>query len=285
MGREGSVGGSSRTRRLTALLKASHPEPVAAVTAITAILSAAAGRGPGGTALAAATVLSGQLFTGWTNDLRDAPLDRAQGRRDKPVAAHEIDARTVRIAAAAALVATLPLSLANGPRAAAVHLTAVAAAAAYNLWLKPTPASVLPYALAFALLPCFVTLGLPHDPHWPPASAVAAGALLGAGAHFTQSLPDLEADTANGIRSLPALIGPAKSAVAAAALLLAATAAIAFGPGTPGVLEEAALAAAALLSAAVIAAERTNHAKAAFRLTLAVAAVAVAAFVASGGRL
>ena len=184
MGGEGSVRGRSRSRGLTALLRASHPEPVAAVTALTAILSATAGRGAAGIALAAAAVLSGQLFTGWTNDLHDASLDRAQHRDDKPLAAGQVDAKTVRTAALAALAATLPLSLANGPRAAAVHLTAVAAAAAYNLRLKPTPASVLPYALAFALLPCFVTLGLPHDAHWPRPWAVAAGALLGAGAQI-----------------------------------------------------------------------------------------------------
>jgi len=253
---------------------------VAAVTAAAVILSLAAGRGAG-TLVAGAAVLAGQLFTGWTNDLHDAELDRSQGRRDKPILAGEIEAASVRTAAAGALVATVVLSLANGIPAAAVHLVAVAVAAAYNLALKPSVASVAPYALAFALLPCFVTLGLPAQ-RWPPAWAPLAGALLGAAAHFTQSLPDIGKQREGG---LPARIGAGPSALAAAALLLAAVAVITFGPGRPGPFAIAALVVAAGLAAAILVLAALGRFTAAFRATLAIAAVAVAGFLASGRSL
>ena len=253
---------------------------MAAVTAATAILSLAAGRGAG-TIVAAAAVLAGQLFTGWTNDLHDAELDRSQGRSEKPIAAGEIEASTVRGAAAAALAATVVLSLANGVPAAAVHLVAVAAAAAYNLLLKSTAASVLPYALAFALLPCFVTLGLPVH-RWPPVWAPLAGGLLGAGAHFTQSLPDIGRDRERG---LPARLGILPSAGAAAILLLGAVAAATFGAGSPGPVAVAALVVATGLAAAILALAALGRFTAAFRTTLAIAGVAVAGFLVSGRSL
>ena len=50
-----------------------------------------------------------------------------------------------------------------GWRAALAHLVAVGCAWAYDLGLKSTVVSALTYAAAFALLPVFVTLGLPDD--------------------------------------------------------------------------------------------------------------------------
>src|SRR5205807_4487834 len=101
------------------------------------------------------------------------------------------------------------------------HLAAIAAATAYNLGLKATAVSVVPYAVAFALLPAFVTLGLPAG-RWPPAWALASGALIGAGAHFTQVLPDIEADRRQHLLGLPQRIGPRPSTILAAALLTSA---------------------------------------------------------------
>ncbi|MFD0527700.1 hypothetical protein ACFQ1I_11740 [Kitasatospora arboriphila] len=100
-----------------------------------------------------------QLSIGWSNDCIDSARDTAAGRADKPLARGALTAgaltpRAVGTAAAAALAAAVPLSLACGTRAGAAHLTGVAAGWAYNLRLKRTAASWLPYAVAFgALLP------------------------------------------------------------------------------------------------------------------------------------
>ncbi|MFD8291017.1 UbiA family prenyltransferase [Streptomyces lavendulae] len=211
------------------LVRACHPVPAAGVTLFAGALAAAAGRGPAGTALTAAAVAAGQLSVGWSNDRADLRRDRATGRRDKPLATGALPAAAVTRAAVGALLLCVPLSLAAGPLAGAAHLVGVGAAWAYNLRLKATAASWVPYALAFGLLPAFVTLALPGRP-WPPLWLTGAAALLGAGAHFANVLPDIADDLATGVRGLPQRLGARRSAAVAAGLVLASTACLLLGP-------------------------------------------------------
>lgn len=195
------------------LLRACHPEPALTVTVLVTALAATAGRGPLGCLLVASAVLTGQLSVGWCNDRLDRERDIAAGRADKPLATGDLAGSTVSRAAATALALCVPLSLASGALAGAAHLTGVAAAWAYNLGVKRTALSWLPYALGFGLLPAFVTLGLPGHP-WPPGWIVGAGALLGVGAHLTNVLPDIEDDLragCAGCRTGWAGAGPAPS--------------------------------------------------------------------------
>jgi 4-hydroxybenzoate polyprenyltransferase len=214
---------------------ACHPLPTAAVTALVGAVAAAAGRGVGGTAAVVAAVLAGQLSVGWANDALDAGRDSAVGRTDKPAAGGGITPREVAAAAGLALVLCLPLSLLSGPRAAAAHLVGVVAGGwAYDLGLKRTLWSPLPYAIGFASLPAFVALGLPAHP-WPAWWAVTGAALLGVGAHFVNVLPDLADDHATGVAGLPQRLGATRSVVLAGTVLGTALAVIALGPpGAPG---------------------------------------------------
>ncbi|WP_244291360.1 UbiA family prenyltransferase [Streptomyces subrutilus] len=211
------------------LLAACHPLPAAAVTLFAAALAAAAGRDLAGGAAAVGAVAAGQLSVGWSNDRADLRRDRAVGRRDKPLVAGTVRPAAVTGAAGLALLLCVPLSLAGGLLAGTVHLVGVAAAWGYNLWLKRTAASWLPYALAFGLLPAFVTLGLPGAP-WPPLWLTAAAALLGAGAHFANVLPDIADDLATGVAGLPQRLGVRCSAALAALLVLGSAAALVVGP-------------------------------------------------------
>jgi 4-hydroxybenzoate polyprenyltransferase len=263
------------------LFRCSHPEPVVAVTVIVTALALAAGRGPAMSTLMAAAVLAGQLFVGWTNDLRDRDRDAAAGRTDKPLASGQVPRPTVLVAASVAAVLTVPLSLLTGLASGTAHLAAVAVATLYNLGLKRTPFSIVPYAVAFGLVPAFVTLGPPIT-HNPPLWATAAGALLGAGGHFTQTLPDLERERAAGIRGLPHLLGPRTSALAGPALMAAAAACVALGPRRPNALLYGGLAAAVILLGLIVVSAVTNRLQLAFRLTLLTAAVVVATVVAAG---
>jgi 4-hydroxybenzoate polyprenyltransferase len=270
-------------RTALGLIKACHPEPTAAVTAVATLLALATGRGLPGVLAAAAAVLASQLAVGWSNDAIDAARDAAVGRRDKPIVAGAVSRRTVAVCAAVAAAATVPLGLLSGVAAGLVATVGLASALLYNWPLKSTPASVLPYAVSFAALPAFVVLGVSRPPWW----LLTAGALLGAGAHFANVLPDFDDDAHTGVRGLPHRIGPRASVVAAAALLFAATAVLAFGPPGPaswaGVLAFAG--AAVVLGAGAYAASHRPASRAAFRSVLVVAVLDVVLLLSAGLRV
>lgn len=253
---------------MRALLQAGHPEPSLAVTAATCGLAAGAGRPAAGVVWVGAAVLAGQLSIGWGNDWLDHARDRAAGRTGKPAATGKVAPATVRAAALAALAACVPLSLASGAAATGVHLVGVGAGWAYNLGLKTTAASVVPYALAFALIPVFVWWGLDGRPA-PPWWAVVAACLIGAGAHFTQTLPDLDADERTGVRGLPQRLGPRRSLLAAAGLIGAGAVAVTAGVGVGDLPTSLAAGASLLLVAGILAAGLAGRARLAFHLTVA----------------
>ncbi|MDQ1697086.1 MAG: hypothetical protein QOJ03_2439 [Frankiaceae bacterium] len=264
--------------RLRGLLLATHALPSLAVTAFFAATALAAGVGPRSFLLGGA-VLVGQASVGWANDFLDAPLDVAARRLDKPVARGLVSRQLVGACAAAALVADVPLSLALGWRPGAAHLAAVGSAWLYNALLKRTWASFVPYALSFGLVPVIVATMLPGAP-LPQAAIVAAGAACGVAAHFANTLGDVEADAATGVRGLPQLLGPRVSTVVAALFIAAAS-------GLLVVATDAAplsIAAAAVDVVAVVTVlVRGGHRELAFRLVIAAVAVLVAAFVVDGG--
>ncbi|MGI5212990.1 UbiA family prenyltransferase [Plantactinospora sp. CA-290183] len=269
------------------LVRASHPEPALAVTTVSALLAWGIGHPPGAIAAVALTVLASQLAIGWVNDRLDADRDAAVGRRDKPIAAGMIGRRAVGVAGALAAVATPLPALALNLTAAAWATVALVSALLYNWPLKSTPVSVLPYAVSFGTLPAFVVLALPGAPA-PPVWLVVAGALLGAGAHFANVLPDLADDARTGVRGLPHRLGRAGSQAAAAGLLLGATATLVLGPpGPPSWAGLAAIAVAAVVPTAGwyagrVAARRGERPVAAFRAVMLVAVIDVVLLVASG---
>ncbi|MGV9326133.1 UbiA family prenyltransferase [Streptosporangium sandarakinum] len=280
-GREGRRGSAGAIRAAWALARACHPGPTAAVTAMVAALAVASGRDAAGCVLVAAAVLAGQLSIGWCNDAVDAGRDVAAGRTGKPVAEGAVGARTVWAAAAVAAALCVPLSLASGPAAGTAHLAGVAAAWAYDLRLKATALSWLPYAVGFGSLPAFVALGLPGHP-WPAWWAVLAAALLGCGAHLANVLPDIPADLATGVRGWPQRLGEARVRVLVPLPLLLATAVLALAPpGPPGAGGWAALAAAvALTGAGTLLGGRSPRVP--FATAIAVAAVGVVLLLARG---
>nr|WP_246280924.1 UbiA family prenyltransferase [Cellulomonas humilata] len=211
---------------------ACHPAPTVAVTAFAVAMAAGAGA-PGATvALVGAAILTGQLSVGWSNDWIDAGRDAAVGRPDKPVGSGRLSVAAVRTAALSATVACVVLSLALGWRAGLVHLATVASAWAYNARLKSTVWSWAPYAFSFGFLPLAIALALPGAPvaaWW----AMAAGALLGVGAHGANVIPDLQDDHATGVRGLPHRVGGTATSIGTAVALLSATGLVVLAPAGP----------------------------------------------------
>lgn len=272
----------ARASSVPALVAASHPAPAVAVTTLAALLAVAADLGIAPGTLVTGVVLLGQLSIGWSNDWLDATRDTAVGRRDKPVATGAVPALLVAHAARAALLMALVTSTALGTRAAIAHTVLVGCGWAYNLGLKRSVWSWVPYALAFGLLPAVVTLSR-TDASLPAPWAVAAGALLGVGAHLANVLPDLDDDRATGVRGLPHRLGGGGTGVLAPVVLLVASVVVVLGPpGRPSGLALVGLAvAAALVVTAAVAATR-GHTRLPFTAAMLVALVDVVLLVANG---
>jgi 4-hydroxybenzoate polyprenyltransferase len=213
---------------MSGLIRAAHPGPAIAVVVLATLLSVSSGLTPGQVVLVASAVLAGQLSVGWSNDLIDEARDRAVNRADKPLASGAVTRRTVLLACALAVIATIVLSLACGWAAGLVHLVCVASAWAYNLGVKATAWSWAPYAVSFGGLVVFVSLA---GGTWPPWWLPVVGALLGVGAHLLNVLPDLADDAATGVRGLPHRLGPRLIPRVAAAVLLTATVLLTVGAG------------------------------------------------------
>jgi 4-hydroxybenzoate polyprenyltransferase len=254
---------------------------VVVVTALTAVMAVTSGGGTARIVLTTVAVLAGQLSIGWCNDAYDARRDIAAGRRRKPVVDGAIEVRHVWMAAYVALALCVPLSLSCGVRAGTVHLVGVAAAWAYDLRLKATAWSWVPYAVGFATLPSFVALGLPGQP-WPPWWVVTAGALLGVGAHLGDVLPDIRSDLALGVRGWPHRFGPEGARLLLPVPLVTATAVLALGPaGPPDRWGATALAVAVLVAATGTVMGRRRE-RTAFGAAVVVAAVDVVLLVLRG---
>lgn len=215
-------------RKLLDLVLSSHPGPGCAVTAVTVILGVGVGLEPWRVILLGVAMLLGQSSVGWSNDWLDAKRDRAVGRSDKPVAAGRISVTAVRAAAIASAVLAVVLTAPLGWPATLAHTVFIASAWAYNLGLKSTIASVLPYVVSFGILPLIVTLAL-TEPAMASPWAIAAGSLLGIAAHIANVLPDLEDDRATNVRGLPHRLGSRASALLIATSLVAASCSIVFG--------------------------------------------------------
>jgi 4-hydroxybenzoate polyprenyltransferase len=259
--------------RVRLLVGAAHIGPSLAVTLVVLLLAITQDLPPFRAAAVTAAVLAGQLTIGWGNDLVDRDRDRQVGRLDKPLATQELDTAVVRAALALAGIACVVLSLLVGWRSAAVHLgLGVGSGHAYNLVLKRTRWSWVPFAVAFGTLPAVVTLAdVPY--HWPPLWMSVSAAALGVAAHFLNALPDFDADAATGVSGLPHRLGRVRTRVVATALLVLASVIAALGP-SGGLGRWSAVALVLVAGLAVVAA--TGRGKAPFAAAVAIALVDVA---------
>ena len=267
---------AGRGRAVRGLALSCHPMPCLAVTAFAVALALSAGLAGWRVVLLGAAVLSGQLSIGWLNDYVDRDLDLAAGRPDKPLAAGGVEASTVRLAFASAVVVCVVTSLALGWLPGLLHLVAVASAYSYDLWLKSTLWSWLPFAVSFGLLPAVVTTCLAGQP-FPRPEILFAGATLGVAAHLANTVKDTEADARTGVSGFPQRIGPRASLSLAAVLV--ALGGLAVGLADPGSWLTWAFAAAAVGAAVVAVGSRRT----AFAGTVVAAALVVAGVVVSGG--
>jgi 4-hydroxybenzoate polyprenyltransferase len=225
-----SAASGAKPSKPLALLRSAHPGPSLAITVITVGLGFGAGLDALRLTFLGLAMLAGQLSVGFSNDWIDAERDRAVGRTDKPIAQGWISVAAIRAAAwvcvGLMVVLTIPLGWASG----LVLFCAVVLAWAYNLGLKKSVFSVVPYFLSFGSLPAIVTLARP-TPSGAALWALGVGGLLGIAGHFANTLPDFEDDEATGVAGLPQRLGRRWSSAITYVVLLAGSVLEFFGAG------------------------------------------------------
>lgn len=178
----------------------------------------------------------------------------------------------MRAATGSALVLTTVASLCLGLVPGVLHLVLVATGWAYNLGLKRTVLSWLPYAVCFGGLPVVVSLAVRHDAG--PVWIVLAGALLGVGAHLVNAVPDLEDDRRTGVVGLSHRLGARHSIDLASVLMVAGTVvAVVVPAGGPDIVGVVVLTG----SVALLIVGRLTPGKGPFRAVLGIALVNVIA--------
>lgn len=204
---------------LPALLRAAHFGPTVLVTAIAFFVATFEFTTFESIQIACA-IFAGQLVVGWSNDVVDFPLDTAAKRIKKPLVAGEISVGLLQKLIPLALVSATLISLIGplGLSGTLVHLLGLLSATLYNLKLKSTIFSPLPYIISFGALPWAIFLAADTT---PPLWIYLALALFTTSFHFLNVLKDLQWDLEQGVLGLPQRIGQTRSVITASILALA----------------------------------------------------------------
>ncbi|SDG63709.1 UbiA family prenyltransferase [Microbacterium sp. 77mftsu3.1] len=273
-------------RTARALWGSTHPGPSLVVTVLSLALGIAAGLEPWRLIVLVVAVFAGQVSVGLSNDAIDLFRDATVGRSDKPLVRGDTRVRTAWIAAGIALGVAVLLSAVLGWGMLFAHVIALVSAWSYNAGLKATPASLLPFLVSFGIFPSLATLSAPAP---QPAAlwAAFAGAMLGAGVHLTNVLPDLDDDRRTGVRGLPHRIGPAASVMLAVVGIVVAAIAVLIGSLVEGASPLAMIAFALLVTgiaaAVMIRMRRRGPDRTGFRLVMLAALVLALQLVVASG--
>ena len=189
------------------LVRVIHPFPTALDSLVTAALAALAGGSADVIVRLAVAMFAIQASIGATNDIVDASRD-AQVKPSKPIPARDVPVSTARVLAFGALAVGLVLAASVSAAACALAVAGSAAGYAYDLRLKGTAASWVPFAVGIPVLPLFAWTGATGGV--PSAVLVLAGLAVPAGAAIAiaNALPDLERDRSSGIASVATALGP-----------------------------------------------------------------------------
>ena len=179
-----------------------------------------------------------QLGIGIVNDVVDAPRDAGR-KAGKPIPAGLVAPSVARAAALVCFAAGTALAAASSPAAGLLALAVVGIGLAYDLRLKGTAWSWLPFALGIPLLPVFGWVGagaaLPVAFAILLPVAVVAGAVLAIG----NALVDVDRDRGAGVSSIAVAVGPGRAGGLMVGLLaviaaVAVASAAAVGGSWPG---------------------------------------------------
>jgi len=201
-------------------LRAAHFGPTVIVT-ITTFLLAISQYSIIDALRVALAIFAGQLVVGWSNDFIDAPLDIAAQRTKKPIVSKELKPEQLKKSIVFALIAALLFSLFSplGITGTLVHFLGILSATLYNLKLKPTILSPLPYIVSFGALPWAVYLPAGNQ---PPLWLFIDFMIIAVAFHFFNVLKDFQWDINQGILGLPQRLGKNVSLIISISLVVSA---------------------------------------------------------------
>jgi 4-hydroxybenzoate polyprenyltransferase len=193
----------------TGAIGVTHPFPATVVVTTTLILVVIAHGGNPGLGFLArcfGVILTSQIAVGALNDYLDREID-AVTQPDKPIPAGLVGAPVALALTIISLTLLLPLAATFGAASLGLMALATASGLAYDLWLKPTPFSVVAYLVSFLTLVTWIwEVAGRFTPLFVLVYPAGAAALLAA--HLANSYPDVETDRALGQAGLAALLGP-----------------------------------------------------------------------------
>jgi len=169
----------------------------------------------------AIAIFAGQLVVGWSNDFIDAPLDIAAHRTKKPIVSKEINPEQLKGSIVFALVAAVLLSLFSplGLTGTLIHFLGILSATFYNLKLKSTILSPIPYIVSFGALPWAIYLPVGNQ---PPLWLFIDFMLIAVAFHFFNVLKDFQWDINQGVLGLPQRLGRNVSSIVSISLVVSA---------------------------------------------------------------
>ncbi len=204
--------------RLAGLVRLVHPFPSILDGVVVAAVALIAGASPVDASRLGLAMTALQFGIGATNDIVDAPRD-AGHKPGKPIPAGLVSRPVARVVAVAAFAAGLILSTLSGPATVGLALVVVGIGLAYDVLLKGTAWSWLPFAVGIPILPVFGWLGATSTV--PPIFALlvpVAGA-AGAALAIANALADVERDQAAGTVSIARALGPGRAWAVQAVLI------------------------------------------------------------------
>jgi geranylgeranylglycerol-phosphate geranylgeranyltransferase len=221
--------------RLGGLLALTHPFPVAMTVLAAMLFAVIAARGAppaGALALLFGSVFLSQVAIASLNDYCDRRLDAAT-KPWKPLPAGLVAPRVALSIAIVCTALALLCAALLGPLTLLAAIVGTAAGLAYDVRLKGTVWSAVPFLIAFPLLPIWAWSAVaPVDLRLLEGYLVGAPLVLGL--HLADTLPDLEGDRAHGVRGFAHRLGPLRARYLMWAVFLVTPALLAALAALPG---------------------------------------------------
>lgn len=202
------VNNQSMSNTFGAYVRLTHPWAVMVVMAATAVFGVLASHGEPPVArfmLLLAGMLGGQVAIGASNEWRDREAD-ALDKPQRPIPSGAVSPHGALITMVAGLVMMLAAGAGLGFWGLSLLVIGTGAGLVYNLWLKRTPWSWLPYLVALPLLPTWVWLVM-DEFQLALLWLYPLGAAFVVAIHLAQTLGDINADTDRGEHGIAVVLG------------------------------------------------------------------------------